>query len=248
MARLVAALDADCCPIDVAVLAYLGPDERREIDRTAGGPTPGSAVRARSLRTLAARVRDLAARTEAFARVASSESIKQLKRLSEDAQASSEAARLASDAAFRSEPLSGVGSEAWRLMQEAAKEYSEKDAYPSNPFPVTLDSSVCVLCQQPLTPTGAERMRRFDRFVSDRTATKAADNEKALLEKAKPLREVNTEPEKADPTLLDELRAIDSELCEVMLTEFDSLRDARELCLRAVASGDWSGVKAPVAV
>lgn len=241
--RLMAALSADCCPIDAAALAYLGPTELKEIDALRAAQLQDPAIRARSLRSLVTRIRALRTRVELLVTPLSKEGVAELKRLSVEAQTSSSAARFASDTEFQQEPLQGVGSEAWRLMYEAARDFSERYAYPDASFPVTDDDSVCVLCQQPLVPQAAKRMRRFEEFVANKMAKKAASDEKAVQEKVKSLVGIGHRPEDADPALLDELREIDADCCESLLSELDSLRAARTQCLAALDSGDWSVVR-----
>lgn len=93
------------------------------------------------------------------------------------------AAQIASSAQFTEEPLDGVGSETWRALWNAAREFSESKAYHDHEFPVVEDGAVCVLCQQPLSSDAADRLSRFERFVSDTTSRDAetAENELAQL-------------------------------------------------------------------
>ena len=82
-------------------------------------------------------------------------------------------ARVAATAAasnlFADEPLQDVGSDVWLVLWKAAREYSERQAYPSIQFPVTDGGARCVLCQQELEGEAAKRLSRFERFVTDRT-------------------------------------------------------------------------------
>jgi energy-coupling factor transporter ATP-binding protein EcfA2 len=66
---------------------------------------------------------------------------------------------------FKSEPLSGVGQDVWRQLWNAARIYSEDHAYPFLDFPVTEESSRCVLCQQVLETEARERLKRFHSLV-----------------------------------------------------------------------------------
>jgi len=90
-----------------------------------------------------------------------------------------EAARLVADAMFTDEPLPGVGSESWRVLWKAARDYSVSEAYVGRDYPVTAlegDAGACVLCQQPLLDDAAARMIRFQKFIDDTldvVATKA---------------------------------------------------------------------------
>ncbi|MHC2185982.1 energy-coupling factor transporter ATP-binding protein EcfA2 [Rathayibacter agropyri] len=91
-----------------------------------------------------------------------------------------EAARIASSRTFDSEPLSGVGSGTWRALWDAAREFSLIGAYHDHDYPFVDDGAVCVLCQQPLSPEGADRLSRFESFVSDTTSREADDAALAL--------------------------------------------------------------------
>ncbi|WP_433003240.1 AAA family ATPase [Kribbella sp. CA-294648] len=91
-----------------------------------------------------------------------------------------EAADIASSRSFESEPLAGVGSQTWRELWLAARQYSEVEAYSDRPFPVAVEDEHCVLCQQTLEVDGAERLRRFDQFMVDTTEQQAAVAEREV--------------------------------------------------------------------
>jgi hypothetical protein len=91
------------------------------------------------------------------------------------------------------EPLPGVGSDEWRSLYDAAKEYSTKQAYPDRRFPFTEHDSRCVFCQQELHGDACARLERFRTFMeakvtSDLNAAKATvvAAEKNLRELALP--------------------------------------------------------------
>jgi hypothetical protein len=92
------------------------------------------------------------------------------------------AADLASSSDFASEPLSGVGTETWRALWEAAESYSQAEAYVGIDFPVVSDGAICVLCHQPLDGSAKARLHRFHTFVHDETAKKANAAEKVFRE------------------------------------------------------------------
>lgn len=83
------------------------------------------------------------------------------------------AADLAAKGDFVSEPLDGVGSETWRALWSAAQAYSEAEAFVDRKFPGNPGIDHCVLCQQPLTDDGHDRLIRFHAFVHNDTETKA---------------------------------------------------------------------------
>lgn len=118
-----------------------------------------------------------------------------------EAQAAKEAALLTAEAQFAPEKVTGVGAPTWRVMFEAARQFA---AHGHETLPERLPEAhgdLCLLCQEPLAPGGADRMRRFNDFVAGE-ATKRAD---AAL--------------KARNAILDAVRS-------AILPEFDPVRDA----------------------
>ena len=88
------------------------------------------------------------------------------------------AAAAASANLFADEPLPDIGSDVWKALWEAARDYSRASAYPDRPFPVTEIGAHCVLCQQPLSEEASKRLSRFEAFVQDeskRREQEAAD-------------------------------------------------------------------------
>lgn len=92
-----------------------------------------------------------------------------------------EAARIASARSFDSEPLPSVGSDTWRALWEAARKFSLIDAYHDHYFPVTDHDAVCMLCQQPLNEQAADRLSRFEAFVTNTTSRDADTVSTALV-------------------------------------------------------------------
>lgn len=94
-----------------------------------------------------------------------------------------DAANIASAMDFGAEPLDGVGSATWRALWEAAREYSTSTAYHDHEFPTVAEGSVCVLCQQPLSSDGADRLTRFEAFIEDTTTRDADAAERQLTQR-----------------------------------------------------------------
>jgi energy-coupling factor transporter ATP-binding protein EcfA2 len=74
--------------------------------------------------------------------------------------------------------LEQVGSDPWRKLFSYAKEYSVL-AYPGVSPPATREGDRCVLCQQTLSPEAADRLRRFEEFVSGRASEEADEAQRA---------------------------------------------------------------------
>lgn len=88
------------------------------------------------------------------------------------------AAAAASADLFADEPLPDIGSDVWRVLWEAARNYSRASAYSDRPFPVTGNGTHCVLCQQSLSEEASKRLSSFEAFVQDeskRREQEAAD-------------------------------------------------------------------------
>lgn len=171
-AKLIAGLNGSTKEQDVRDLGTLNDKEtaRLETLKADRGNDPQKAAR-----RIEAQRNKLVAIGESFRRLQGAITDEQLARLS-GLHAAYRAARTVAEAAagdlFANEPLSDVGSEVWRALWEAARDYSTQKAYPEQAFPVTLEGARCVLCQQELDAEAADRMARFEKFVKDETKRK----------------------------------------------------------------------------
>ncbi|MEQ8692834.1 MAG: AAA family ATPase [Pseudomonadales bacterium] len=137
--------------------------------------------------------------------------------------------------------LPGTGQGPWAHLFEAAREYSITAAYPGKEFPFTEDDSVCVLCQQEMTPAAKGRMERFDRYISD-TAAEAARAARAAWKEI----EVSIRQASVAFNVSEEV----SELLGARLAELPSDIQTFQLELQsrlhwlrgAIESGDWHDV------
>jgi len=78
--------------------------------------------------------------------------------------------------------VEGIGSGTWRSLWEAARDYSNAEAYPENAFPYTKEGAHCVLCHQELDEEAKKRLEGFESFVVGKLATDAVSAEKLLEE------------------------------------------------------------------
>ena len=81
---------------------------------------------------------------------------------------------------FENSPLTGIGEEAWNLLWEQAREYSETIAYCDHKFPNVEDEAVCVLCQQPLDEPAKKRLTDFEGFVKGELESSAKTAKETL--------------------------------------------------------------------
>jgi hypothetical protein len=176
--KLIAGLCASRDRADVEELATLSGAERTHLDKLNGDLAADPAKTAARLLALKGKIENFADSMEAFASATTDEEAQSLRNLGAAYKTARTAATAASTALFADEPLPNIGSEVWKALWEAARSYSESEAYPGRAFPVT-DSAVCVLCQQDLGPEAADRMSRFEAFVKDESKKKEAEAEEA---------------------------------------------------------------------
>ncbi|CAM5547685.1 hypothetical protein FALB51S_00187 [Frigidibacter albus] len=93
------------------------------------------------------------------------------------------AAAAASANLFADEPLPDIGSDVWKALWQAARDYSRASAYPDHPFPKTGTGAHCVLCQQPLTEEASKRLSSFEAFVQDESKRREQEAANAYDEK-----------------------------------------------------------------
>jgi len=76
--------------------------------------------------------------------------------------------------------LDGIGSISWKALWEAARNYSESEAYPDKPYPNAVASAVCVLCHQKLSEEAVGRLKDFESFIKGTLEKKAIVAEEAI--------------------------------------------------------------------
>lgn len=79
--------------------------------------------------------------------------------------------------------LQGVGSQVWRALWEAAREFSYQEAYKNIDYPKVDNEAKCVLCHQPLDNNAKERLLSFDTFVKSKLESEATLAEKKYRER-----------------------------------------------------------------
>ena len=165
---------------EVRILFELSEPERTELARLeaelAADPVALAATRRRAVAVLT-RVGEVLATLRDGLSDKAGETIASARR--ELAQAV-EAERIAATASFAGEPVANVGGEAWRILFEAARRFAAAGAEsPPERLPEAT-GDLCLLCLEPLTPLGADRLARFNDFVSGE-ATKRADGARDSL-------------------------------------------------------------------
>jgi energy-coupling factor transporter ATP-binding protein EcfA2 len=138
----------------------------------------------------------------------------------ERSQSTAAAASLAATQRFDSTPISGVGSEPWRLMYDYARQFAGANGVPAEKLADNV-GDLCAMCQEPLSEAGAARIRSFNDFVAD-AATQAADNAIAVLNEARKALQQSQIPRKAQ--------------VEAALGEFAAFSESRKALVDEVAA------------
>lgn len=134
--------------------------------------------------------------------------------------------------------LPGTGSDVWRALFVAARQFSIQLAYPGLDHPHTENAARCVLCQTELNLDAQTRMQTFAAFVSSSTAT-AADIANTNLTEA------NNKISQADftlgidKTLMGEIMDIAPALYSRLSEWMTAWTARREWMLAAIQTNHW---------
>jgi len=115
------------------------------------------------------------------------EGIRAVKDLRADATKHRADAKAGAKALGGDQNLNGIGTGTWKAMWEAAREFSQSEAYPNKKYPNTGDKSQCVLCQQDLLEPAKKRLADFELFVQGTLETEAVNAERLLSKKLEEL-------------------------------------------------------------
>ncbi len=108
------------------------------------------------------------------------ENCRRILKLKKDKLIKREAAQAAATKVFSGAPLDGIGTDAWKLLWEHARRYSEDQAYRGQVFPYLDAEARCVLCHQTLSDDARQRLASFEEFVKGQAENDAKAAEKAL--------------------------------------------------------------------
>lgn len=214
-------------------------EELRTLVRRLDAEDP--AKRANELKAKAVRLQNLAATLGTAEAALSSHAAKTFQDLLAQSLEATKAANLAANDIFGGEPLPGVGSETWRLLWEAARSYSTKEAYKEEQFPFIGEGARCVLCHQILEPPAQERLRRFQSYIKAQTQAKATVAASAFATARSAITALSLETF-VDEALLSEIEILDAQ-CAADLRQFrQSAGDRRTALLKAADDGNWAKV------
>ncbi len=113
----------------------------------------------------------------------------------------SEEAKRIRDATFPQGLLSGTGTDSWAALWEAARRFSQEQAYPNKPFPITEPGAQCVLCQQNLDHAVTHRFRQFEDFTVSTVERELRQIRESFARRRRTFVDLTTMTESVDETL-----------------------------------------------
>ena len=205
VAKLLANISSLTNPESVQTLARLSVEEEAQLvlleksllDLQANDPE--KLIRQLTLR--AGRVEALAHHLKEVEAALSAQSVAAVFNARTEGHRKSEEARRLRDATFPSGMLAGTGSEPWTALWEAARRFSQEQAYPGQAFPLVENDALCVLCQQDLDHAAGPRLRQFEAFVSSTTERELRQVREDFARLRRSFTDLKTTTEATDETL-----------------------------------------------
>lgn len=153
------------------------------------------------------------------------------------------AAEIASKATFKDEALKGVGTNPWRVLFLAAKEYSEKFAYPREEFPYLGEEARCVLCFQGLDIEAIERFKKFKDFIKNRTTRILEEKRGEFEEKSKNIPHIKEKIFKNHSDIIEEIKEINSENAESIEKFFNQSKETLSRVEESIKHKTWNSIE-----
>lgn len=178
--QLILRLTATTSIDSINSLAQMSNPEKQRLEQLKRDLASDPAKEIRKLKALKQRLEDLKKISTASDDILLPAKTDELRQLLVEAKNKVTAAQLAATEAFKKEPLPQAGSEVWKTLWDAAREFSTQEAYPDQMFPNTGNGAVCVLCQQQLSPDAATRLSAFETFVQQKVQQTAEEAQKAV--------------------------------------------------------------------
>lgn len=181
--KLISGLSGKTKPETIEKLAGLSAEEETRLQTLNTDLASDPARTVRQLQGQETRIKSAIEQLERLIAAATNESRAALRAAHTQLATARSAAAAASANLFADEPLPDIGSDVWKALWEAARDYSRASAYPDRPFPVTEIGAHCVLCQQPLSEEASKRLSSFETFVQDESKRREEEAATAYAEK-----------------------------------------------------------------
>ncbi len=167
--KTILSLNVNTNPDTVKTLSQLSEEEQKRYETLRGDLASNPATMASKLESQNFRLNRYKEQIESLCNAVSDEALQDIQKKRIEYLKNKEAAKMAADILFKEAALPNIGADTWQALWEAARLYSEKDAYPEQKFPNTKEGARCVLCHQELSSDASKRLESFEAFVKDKT-------------------------------------------------------------------------------
>lgn len=237
--KLISSLSADTDKAKVVALAALTGQEKERfaaLQQTLKEADPKS--RAASIRRVHERLKAVQQKINSTYTLLNDNARDKLKEIDKAAEDATTAEFLAAKE-FRSREnlLHKTGGTEWQALFESARRFAVV-AYQDNSFPVSLSDDRCLLCQQPLGE-GKERLKRFEKFIKDDTASLARQKRSARDTTVEGL---GSQPLSfgLDTTLIEELNQYNEAIPRKIISFQAKLEERRTWLKNATDTHQWT--------
>jgi len=194
--------------------------------------------RAAEIRTSAKRIKNIAEKLDRPLLWVKDSAVAKFQSFYNEKVSAEAAEKIVSDSLSSDEQLlPATGDDAWRILFDAARQYSVV-ATPANEFPDQTPDSKCMLCQEPLPEHALARLKRFDDYVLSDVSKTADVAREALQGAVAKITNANLVVT-LDQTETEELEQGLTGLSEVVATYQSSLAARKSWMLNAIETGDW---------
>lgn len=226
----------------VVALATLSANELKRIATLRDALKANPLQKAKQTRASMARVDAFLQRIKTASATLSDTAAQEVEKQLTNAVESADAAKAFAAGQFDATYLKGTGSDLWRKLWEAAREYSTVEPYHSQEFPPVSTDARCMLCQQELDSAARDRFARFDAFCKDKSQEISAEAERALLSTTTRYRingvDLRSELERIEADLSILTTAQIAEIAEFVTESDERLRQIRQ----NLESRQWSTI------
>ncbi|KAA1399575.1 AAA family ATPase [Aeromicrobium ginsengisoli] len=196
------------------------------------------------LQTDARQIRALEMRLNELENAVSAGRLTAVGKLKDEAETKRSAATVAAATSFDDEPLAGVGSQTWRTLWRAARDYAVSMPDHEHEFPEVGDGARCVLCQQPLGDDAKHRFTRFNTYMTDTTESDAVVAESLYAQALDELRSLDFATQTTTVALAS-LHSHDEPLAAAVQQRLSTLEGRRDKALERFAASE--AAVAPIA-
>ena len=150
--------------------------------------------------------------------------------------AAKEAAEIARAKAFADQPIKSTGSDSWKNLFDAARAFSTEQAYPDKEFPFVGEGAYCLLCQQTIKQSAAQRLIAFNDFLINKTEELAKSKLKEYDFKKTQFHGITIHAQSDDDQELVDLMECEPALAKTVKSFWTALRQRSAAYQRALIS------------